>query len=118
MVAGGVAALLLALGVLMAAVPSAWWAFVVGLIMAVSVLIVFGRKEAVARGIRSREDTPKGLLMAISASGAVIGVLSAHTGRYSGLGVAVCVLVLLVGERVAWRRFDASRRGSRSSLGG
>ncbi|MFI4992085.1 MAG: hypothetical protein ACHQCH_00520 [Solirubrobacterales bacterium] len=60
-VAVGVAALLLALGVLMAAVPSAWWAFVVGLIMAVSALIVFGRKEAVARGIRSRDDTPKGL---------------------------------------------------------
>jgi len=119
-VAVGVSACLLLLGALLAAAPATWWAFLTGLIVAVSVMIVFGNKAAVARGLRSRDETPRGWLTAMAVSGGVLGVAANHVGRYAGLLLAGYLVVTLVGERIVWRRFDASRTaesaGSKSSL--
>lgn len=101
---------LFAFAALMALTDAPWWSFLVPLVIGAAVLVVYGWRAAAVLGIRSRDETPRGWLMALAVPGGAVGVLAAHAGRYAGL-VIVAYLVLAQGaERVVWARFHASRR--------
>lgn len=99
----------IASGVL-ALVDAPWWNFIVPLVLATLVLIGYGRREATARGIRSREETPNGWLLALAVPSGLAGVLAAHTGRYGGLVVMTYLAFAHAGERIVWARFAPSTR--------
>jgi uncharacterized membrane protein HdeD (DUF308 family) len=101
----------IAVGVL-ALVNAPWWSFVVPLVLGAPILVRYGRREAAAMGIRSREETPRGWLLALVIPSGLAGVLASHTGRYGGLVLMTYIALAQAGERIAWSRFrgtDAHR---------
>jgi uncharacterized membrane protein HdeD (DUF308 family) len=92
----------------MALADAPWWSFVLPLILGAAILIVYGRKAATALGIRSRDETPRGWLMALAVPSGLAGVLAAHTGRYAGLVIMAYLAFAHIAERIVWARFRAS----------
>jgi uncharacterized membrane protein HdeD (DUF308 family) len=98
-----------AVGVL-ALVDAPSWSFLVPLALGVLILIVYGRRAAAALGIRSRDETPHGWLMALAILlGGLAGHLAAQTGRYGGLIIVVSIALAQIVERIVWARFRAER---------
>jgi hypothetical protein len=91
---------------LLALVNAPWWSFVVPLALGTPVLILYGRRAAVAKGIRFRDETPHGWLMTLVIPGWFVGVLAVHTGRYGGLVLMAYIALAQVGERFVWARFN------------
>jgi hypothetical protein len=89
----------------LALVNAPWWSSLVSLAIGVPILVGYGRREAVAMGIRSRDETPYGSLLALAIPGGLAGVLAAHAGRYGGLVIMTYIVLAHVGERIVWARF-------------
>jgi hypothetical protein len=81
------------------------WSFLLAFALGSSVLVHYGRRAAVAKGIRSRDETPHDWILALAIPGGIAGVLAAHTGRYGGFILMAYMVVAQVGERIAWVRF-------------
>jgi hypothetical protein len=101
-------ACLFACAVLMALAETPWWSFVLPLVLGAAILIVYGWRAATALGIRSRNETPAGWLMALAVPGGLAGALAAHAGRYAGLVIVAYLACAHFGERIIWSRFRAT----------
>jgi uncharacterized membrane protein HdeD (DUF308 family) len=77
----------------LALVNAPWWSFLVPLALGAPILVRYGRREAVAMGICSREETPHGWLLALAIPSGLAGVLAAHTGRYGGLVIMTYIVL-------------------------
>jgi hypothetical protein len=97
----------MAVGVL-ALVNAPWWSVLVPLALGTPILVRYGRRAAVAMGIRCREETPRGWLLALTLPGGLVGVLATHTGRYGGLLIMTYIVLGQAGERIVWSRFRGS----------
>jgi uncharacterized membrane protein HdeD (DUF308 family) len=93
---------------LMALADAPWWSFVLPLVPGAAILIVYGRRAATALGIRSRDETPAGWLIALAVLGGLAGALAAHAGRYAGFVIVAYLACAHIGERIVWRRFRAT----------
>jgi hypothetical protein len=78
------ACLFVCAGVL-ALIDAGFLSFLVPLFLAAPIFYVYGRRAARELGIKSRDETPYGSLMALVLPCGVVGVLAAHAGRYAGL---------------------------------
>jgi uncharacterized membrane protein HdeD (DUF308 family) len=93
---------------LMALADAPWWSFVLPLVLGAAILIVYGWRAATALGIRSRDETPRGWLIALAVPGGLAGALAAHAGRYAGLVIVAYLACAHIGERIIWSRFRAA----------
>lgn len=93
---------------LLAFIDAPWWSFLVPPAIGAPVLVVYGRRAAAAMGIRYRDETPHGWLLALAIPGGLAGVLAAHAGRYGGFVVMAYIILAHTGERIAWARFRAN----------
>jgi uncharacterized membrane protein HdeD (DUF308 family) len=93
---------------LMALADAPWWSFVLPLVLGAAILIVYGWRAARALGIRSRDETPRGWLIALAVPGGLAGALAAHAGRYAGLVIVAYLACAHIGERIIWSRFRAT----------
>jgi uncharacterized membrane protein HdeD (DUF308 family) len=87
---------------LMALADAPWWSFVLPLVLGAAILIVYGWRAATALGIRSRDETPRGWLIAWAVPGGLAGALA---GRYAGLVIVAYLACAHIGERIIWSRF-------------
>ena len=94
---------------ILALVNAPWWGFIAVLGLGGPILIVYGHKAAAELGVRSRDETPRGWLLALAMTAGLASVLAAHTGRYASLIVITYIVLAHTGERVAWARFRATR---------
>jgi hypothetical protein len=95
---------------LMALADAPWWSFVPPLVIGAAILTVYGRRVATALGIRSRDETPRGWLIALAVPSGIVGVLATHAGRYAGLVIVIYLACVHIGERIVWARFRATSR--------
>jgi hypothetical protein len=91
---------LVAVGVL-TLVDGPLWSFLVPLALGAPILVRYGRRAALAMGIRSREETPRGWLLALAIPSGLVCALAVHTGRYCGLVLMTYIVLAQAGERIA-----------------
>lgn len=89
----------------LAVVDGPWWSLLVPLAFGAFVLVLYGRRAAVAMGIRSLDETPRDWLFVFILLSGFLGVLVAHAGRYGGLVFMAYLVCGQAVERIAWARF-------------